>query len=146
MWNREEPRPAPSVNYPPHTTASTAPETRAPETKEGRVATLGSSILIKGTLAGSEDLTVDGRVEGRIEVPAHAVTIGPNAIITAEIVAKVVTVFGSVKGNVTAQPEYEDVRAAARLTGRPVAEVLAEARRQSGAADRQVLPSRQNGP
>jgi len=42
---------------------------------------------------------------------------------------------------VTAQPEYEDVRAAARLTGRPVAEVLAEARRQSGAADRQVLPS-----
>jgi uncharacterized protein (TIGR00299 family) protein len=47
---------------------------------------------------------------------------------------------------VTAQPEYEDVRAAARLTGRPVAEVLAEARRQSGAAARQVLPSRQNGP
>ena len=47
---------------------------------------------------------------------------------------------------VTAQPEYEDVRAAARLTGRPVAEVLAEARRQGGAADRQVLPSRQNGP
>jgi uncharacterized protein (TIGR00299 family) protein len=46
---------------------------------------------------------------------------------------------------VTAQPEYEDVRAAARLTGRPVAEVLAEARRQGGAADRQVLPSRQNG-
>jgi len=42
---------------------------------------------------------------------------------------------------VTAQPEYEDARAAARLTGRPVAEVLAEARRQSGAADRQVLPS-----
>jgi uncharacterized protein (TIGR00299 family) protein len=47
---------------------------------------------------------------------------------------------------VTAQPEYEDVRAAARLTGRPVAEVLAEARRQGGVADRQVLPSRQNGP
>jgi hypothetical protein len=42
---------------------------------------------------------------------------------------------------VTAQPEYDDVRAAARLTGRPVAEVLAEARRQSGAADRQVFPS-----
>ena len=47
---------------------------------------------------------------------------------------------------VTAQPEYEDVRAAARLTGRPVAEVLAEARRQGGAADRQVLPSRGDGP
>jgi pyridinium-3,5-bisthiocarboxylic acid mononucleotide nickel chelatase len=41
---------------------------------------------------------------------------------------------------VTAQPEYEDVRAAARLTGRPVAEVLAEALRQGGAAYRQVLP------
>jgi len=47
---------------------------------------------------------------------------------------------------VTAQPEYEDVRAAARLTGRPVAEVLAEARRQGGAADRQVLPARGDGP
>ena len=41
----------------------------------------------------------------------------------------------------TVQPEYEESGAAARLTGRPVAEVLAEARRQSGAADRQVLPS-----
>jgi len=47
---------------------------------------------------------------------------------------------------VTAQPEYEDVRAAARLTGRPVAEVLAEARRQGGAADRPVLPLMTEGP
>jgi len=117
MWNREEPRPTSSVNYPPpHPTTSSAPETRAPETKEGRVATLGSSILIKGTLAGSEDLTVDGRVEGRIEVPAHAVTIGPNAVITAEIVAKVVTVFGSVKGNVTAHDSL-DIRRGATIEG-----------------------------
>jgi cytoskeletal protein CcmA (bactofilin family) len=117
MWNREEPRPAPSVHHPQHTpTPSAAPETRSVEAKEARVATLGSSILIKGTLAGSEDLTVDGRVEGRIEVPAHAVTIGPNAVITAEIVAKVVTVFGSVKGNITAHDSL-DIRRGASIEG-----------------------------
>jgi cytoskeletal protein CcmA (bactofilin family) len=116
MWNREEPRPVQPVSHPPHTPAPSVPDTRPPDAKETRVATLGSSILIKGTLAGSEDLTVDGRVEGRIEVPAHAVTIGPNATITAEIVAKVVTVFGSVKGNITAHDSL-DIRRGATIEG-----------------------------
>ena len=95
---------------------ASVPEPRAIDAKDPRVAALGSSILIKGTLAGSEDLTVDGRVEGRIELPAHTLTIGPNAVITAEIVAKVVTVFGTVKGNVTAHDSLE-IRRGASIEG-----------------------------
>jgi cytoskeletal protein CcmA (bactofilin family) len=100
----------------PQTPAVAAPvESRAADTK-GRVPTLGSSVLIKGVLTASEDLTVDGRVEGRIHLPDHTLTIGPNAKIDAEIVAKVVTVFGTVRGNVTAHDRL-DIRSAATLEG-----------------------------
>jgi cytoskeletal protein CcmA (bactofilin family) len=115
MWNREESKPAPAVQHPPLPRPS-APELRPTEAKEPRVATLGSSILINGTLTGSEDLTVDGRVDGRIELPEHTLTIGPNATITAEVLAKVVTVFGTVKGNITAHDSL-DIRRGATVDG-----------------------------
>jgi len=115
MWNREDARPAPPVQHHPGPRPS-VPELRPTEAKEARVATLGSSILINGTLTGSEDLTVDGRVEGRTELPDHALTIGPNATITAEILAKVVTVFGAVKGNVTAHDSL-DIRRGGSVEG-----------------------------
>lgn len=115
MWNREESKPS-QVGQPRPLPVPSVPEHRSVDAKELRVATLGTSILINGTLAGSEDLTVDGRVEGRIELPAHTLTIGPNAVITAEIVAKVVTVFGTVKGNVTAHDSL-DIRRGASIEG-----------------------------
>jgi cytoskeletal protein CcmA (bactofilin family) len=65
-------------------------------------AALGRSVAVKGELTGSEDLTVDGRVDGSIDLSQHALTIGPNAVIHARIVAKTVTVFGSVVGNIKA--------------------------------------------
>jgi len=65
-------------------------------------ASLGRSVTVKGELTGSEDLTVEGRVDGTIDLAQHALTIGPNAIINARIVARTVTVFGSVVGNITA--------------------------------------------
>jgi cytoskeletal protein CcmA (bactofilin family) len=65
-------------------------------------AALGRSVTVKGELTGSEDLTVDGRVDGTIDLSQHALTIGPNAIIHARIAAKTVTVFGTVLGNITA--------------------------------------------
>jgi len=117
MWNREEGRPTNLAQKPLPPTAAPAPVAEArTEPRDTRVATLGSSILIKGTLTGSEDLTVDGRVEGRVELPDHTLTIGPNAIITAEIHAKIVTVFGTVKGNVTAHDSL-DIRRGASVEG-----------------------------
>jgi cytoskeletal protein CcmA (bactofilin family) len=80
------------------------------------MARLGSSVSVKGDLCGSEDLTVDGRVEGRIELPDHALTIGPNANIQADIAARIVTVFGSVVGRITARDKVE-IRRGGSLEG-----------------------------
>jgi cytoskeletal protein CcmA (bactofilin family) len=84
--------------------------------KDGRVATIGISVSIKGEINGSEDLTVDGQVEGKIDLPEHTLTIGPNATVVADINAKVVTVFGTVIGSVVAR-EKADVRKSASVEG-----------------------------
>jgi cytoskeletal protein CcmA (bactofilin family) len=84
--------------------------------KEARVGTIGVLVSIKGEIKGSEDLAIDGQVEGKIDLPDHMLTIGPNATIVADINAKVVTVFGSVIGTVVAR-EKADVRKTASLEG-----------------------------
>jgi cytoskeletal protein CcmA (bactofilin family) len=84
--------------------------------KDVRVATIGISVSIKGEIKGSEDLTVDGQVEGKIELPEHTLTIGPNATVVADINAKIVTVFGSVIGTVVAR-EKADIRKTASVEG-----------------------------
>jgi cytoskeletal protein CcmA (bactofilin family) len=63
---------------------------------------IGKSIFIKGELAVNEDLTVDGRIVGKIEVADHQLVIGPSGIVHAEIQAKDVTVKGKVVGNISA--------------------------------------------
>jgi cytoskeletal protein CcmA (bactofilin family) len=68
---------------------------------------MGQSVVIKGELSGGEDLTLDGRVEGKISLPDHVLTVGANATLDAEIIAKVVIILGTVKGNVTAKEKFE---------------------------------------
>jgi cytoskeletal protein CcmA (bactofilin family) len=70
---------------------------------------IGKSVVIKGELNGSEDLTIEGQVEGKIELRQHVLTIGPNGRIKAQIFAKAVIVLGEVNGNVTAT-EKVDIR------------------------------------
>ena len=70
---------------------------------------IGKSVFIKGELSGSEDLTIEGNVEGRIELKDNTLTIGPNGKIRAEVFAKQVIVLGEVVGNVTAS-EKVDIR------------------------------------
>jgi cytoskeletal protein CcmA (bactofilin family) len=84
--------------------------------KDVRVATVGISVSIKGEISGSEDLTVDGQVEGRIELPEHTLTIGPNATVVADINAKFVTIFGTVVGTVVTK-DKADIRKSASVEG-----------------------------
>jgi len=70
---------------------------------------IGKSVVIKGELNGSEDLTIEGAVEGTIQLRDHILTIGPNGKIKAQVFAKAVVVLGEVTGNVTAS-EKVDIR------------------------------------
>jgi cytoskeletal protein CcmA (bactofilin family) len=70
---------------------------------------IGKSVVIKGELSGSEDLTIEGQVEGKIELRGNVLTIGPNGKIKAQVFAKAVIVLGEVIGNVTAS-EKVDIR------------------------------------
>ena len=60
---------------------------------------IGSTILIKGELSGDEDLLIEGRVEGKIELSKHNVTIGKNGRVKADVYGGVITIEGEVHGN-----------------------------------------------
>jgi cytoskeletal protein CcmA (bactofilin family) len=80
------------------------------------VAHIGKSVLIKGELSGSEDVYLDGEVEGSIQLHDHSLTIGPNGRIRANINAKEVVIHGKVDGNVTGSQRVE-LRKSAILVG-----------------------------
>ncbi len=63
---------------------------------------IGKAVVIKGELSGSEDLTIDGQFDGRIELRGHTLTVGRNARIKADLIANSVDILGRVTGNVTA--------------------------------------------
>jgi cytoskeletal protein CcmA (bactofilin family) len=76
--------------------------------------------VVKGALSGSEDLTIEGLVEGTIELKQNILTIGQNAKITAQIEAKAVVIHGDVRGNITATDKIE-IRETASVDGDVVA-------------------------
>jgi cytoskeletal protein CcmA (bactofilin family) len=71
------------------------------------IAHIGKSVVIKGELSGSEDLYLDGEVEGSIELRDHSLTVGPNGHIRANINAKEVIVQGKVEGNIVGTERVE---------------------------------------
>jgi cytoskeletal protein CcmA (bactofilin family) len=74
---------------------------------EKDIVNIGKSVVIKGELNGSEDLTIEGHVEGTIQLKDHVLTIGPNGRIKAQVFAKSVIVLGEVTGNVTASDKVD---------------------------------------
>ena len=87
-----------------------------PNPNKEEVINIGKSVFIKGELTGDEDLTIEGRIEGRIELKAHNLVIGPNGKIKAEINAKNVTIIGNVVGNVCAE-ELVEVKSSGSVVG-----------------------------
>src|SRR5258706_9079001 len=82
-------------------------DTRDPG-KGGRIVNIGPSIMIKGELQGNEDLTIDGHVEGKIELRDHNLTIGPNGKIKADLHANTVVIAGDVQDSVHAKERVDN--------------------------------------
>ena len=121
MWKRDE-AVKPAGSQPTPTPPAQSPVTHAPAPQpearriERDVVNIGKSVVIKGELNGSEDLTIEGHVEGKIELKDHVLTIGPNGKIKAQVFAKSVVVLGEVNGNVTAS-EKVDIRDGGSVDG-----------------------------
>jgi len=86
------------------------------DTLRTEVGHIGKSVMIKGELTGSEDLYLDGQVEGNVDLRDHTLTIGPNGRIHANIQAREVVVFGKVEGNINAT-EKAELKKTCVLTG-----------------------------
>lgn len=122
MWKRDEsvrpaqpstPAPTTSANVP-DAAVSRAEPARHSESRDA--VHIGKSVIIKGDLSGSEDLTIEGQVEGKIELRQNVLTIGPNSKIKAAVFAKAVIVQGDVQGDITAT-ERVDIRDAGSVDG-----------------------------
>jgi len=92
------------------------PQAARSDRQESTKVNIGKSVVIKGELSGSEDLTIEGQVDGKIELRQNVLTIGPNGRIKAEVNAKAVVVQGEVTGNITAS-EKIDIRDAGSVDG-----------------------------
>ena len=112
--------PSPQVVTPPISQAAVPVAAIEPTQSTGRSETrmvnIGKSVVIKGELKGSEDLTIEGQVEGTIELKENVLTIGSNGRIKAQVFAKTVIILGTVHGNVTAS-EKVDIRDGASVAG-----------------------------
>jgi cytoskeletal protein CcmA (bactofilin family) len=93
--NASHPEPAPAATRP----AAPPAETRR---TERATATIGPSIFIKGDLSGDEDLVIEGKVEGKIDLKQHNVTIGKNGRVRADVFGNTVVIEGEVDGNLFA--------------------------------------------
>src|SRR5882724_10973212 len=138
MWKQREEPPKPtsvpaspvqapsySAQTPSHSSTSTVVvEQKLKEKETGpmheELASIGKSIIINGELSGSEDLTIEGRVDGKIELRDHVLTVGSNGKIKAQVSAKAIVVLGQVTGNLNAT-EKVDIKESGSVEGDIVA-------------------------
>jgi len=95
---------------------STAPVTthHAPEARGPAV--IGKSVMIKGQIFSREDLTIDGEIDGSVELQEHRLTVGPHGKLQAGVKAREIVVLGTIHGNVEASDKI-DIRKDAKLVG-----------------------------
>ena len=89
---------------------------KQPDNFRADVAHIGKSVIVKGELSGSEDLFLDGEVEGNIDLQDHNLTIGPHGRVRANVKAKDIVIHGKVDGNIHGTDRVELKRSAV-LTG-----------------------------
>lgn len=160
MWKREnEPAPSPTSAAAPPITArperTDRPErSEPPEPPAHRPAetvsraVIGPSLDLQGELSGNEDLLVEGRVQGRIHLPQNAVTIGAKGRVSAQVLARLISIEGEVDGNLVAE-ELIMLRKSARVRGDLVAPrvVIEDGARFKGTIDMEpAKPSQLAGP
>jgi cytoskeletal protein CcmA (bactofilin family) len=129
MWNRrKEEEPAPRTTTAPPISSEPAKEgipmsslpSRPTEPRSdvvrGGAAIIGKSVVLKGQIYGREDLTIDGEVEGTVELQEHRLTIGPNGKVVATIKAREIVVLGTVQGNIETRDKI-DIRKEAKVVG-----------------------------
>ena len=129
MWNRrkeEEPAPKPTSVPPtvaepakegiPMSTQPTRPLEARTEPARGGGAILGRSVTLKGQLYGREDVTIDGEVEGTVELQEHRLTVGTTGKVVATIKAREIVVLGTVQGNIETREKIE-IRKDAKVVG-----------------------------
>jgi cytoskeletal protein CcmA (bactofilin family) len=91
----------PTPKQPPASYAESSP----PAPRSAGQAVIGRSITIRGEVTGDEDLVIQGRVDGSVDLIQHSVTVGPEGQVKANINGRVVTVEGRVEGNVTGEEQ-----------------------------------------
>jgi cytoskeletal protein CcmA (bactofilin family) len=88
----------------------------APDTARGEMTRISKSIVIKGELSCSEDLYIDGQLEGTIDPKGNRLSIGPNARVKANVSARAVIVQGKLEGTIHAS-ERVDLKQSAVVVG-----------------------------
>ena len=117
MWKRDDAvKPAGTTDGPRTETPRTPGSDTVSSGMSGTPGTIGKSVVIKGELSASEDLTIEGQVEGKVELKNNTLTIGANGKIKASVFAKAVIVQGEVTGNIHAS-EKIDIRDAGSVDG-----------------------------
>jgi cytoskeletal protein CcmA (bactofilin family) len=105
------PKPAPRPAAPPVTSSPVSAER-----SNASQAQVGKSLHLKGEISGSEDLFIDGEVEGTVELKDNNLTIGPNGNVHADVQARSITILGRLRGNVRAGDRVE-IRKTGSLEG-----------------------------
>ena len=95
-------------------------------TAEHQTAWLGSSLQVKGEITGTEDLLIDGEVEGLIHLDGRKLTVGTTAKVMADIEARDVVVYGYLKGNVRARGRIEIKKDGAIIGNLTTAQIMIE--------------------
>jgi cytoskeletal protein CcmA (bactofilin family) len=129
MWNRRKeeeivPKPASAPPRPselakegiPMSTLPSRASEPALDVPRGSSAVIGKSVIVKGQIFSREDLTIDGEVEGTVELQEHRLTVGPNGKVMASVKAREIIVLGTIHGNVETTDKI-DIRKEAKLVG-----------------------------